>query len=66
MANNEPNTTRFEVDQTLLDSTIQDETGRSLGAPYVTCLLDGATGQVLHWWLEASAALPSEEPPPES
>lgn len=66
MANDEQNTPCFEVDQTLSDGTIQDETGRPLGAPYVTCLIDGATGRVLHWWLEASAAPPSEEPPPES
>lgn len=65
MANDEPNPPRFEVDQTLSDITIHDETGRLLGAPYVTCLIDSATRQVLHCWLEASAP-PSEEQPLES
>lgn len=65
MANDEPNSPRFEADQTLSDITLQDEAGRPLGAPYVTCLIDGVTGQVPHWWLEASAAPASEEPPPE-
>jgi hypothetical protein len=65
MANDKSNT-QHEADHTLLDIVIYDETEQPLDTPYLTCLIDCNTRQVIHCWLEASAAPLSEEPPQES